>query len=76
MQTPKRYWFPAKRVGWGWALPRVWQGWVTLVGYAAINALLFHFVPPSRHHAVFFLSLAMATALFVGIVWTKGEPTT
>jgi phosphate/sulfate permease len=25
-----RYWFHAKRYGWGWGLPSSWQGWVVL----------------------------------------------
>lgn len=25
----KNIWFPAKKFGWGWGLPKVWQGWVT-----------------------------------------------
>jgi hypothetical protein len=25
-----RYWFPAKRYGWGWGLPVTWQGWAVL----------------------------------------------
>lgn len=27
------YWFPAKRYGWGWGFPTVWQGQATLVGF-------------------------------------------
>ena len=25
-----QYWFPAKRKGWGWGPPTVWQGWAVL----------------------------------------------
>ena len=25
-------WFPAKTFGWGWGVPKTWQGWVALVG--------------------------------------------
>ncbi len=27
------YWFPAKRYGWGWGLPAVWQSWLVLIGF-------------------------------------------
>jgi hypothetical protein len=27
MQPQHRYWFPAKRYGWGWGIPSTWQGW-------------------------------------------------
>jgi hypothetical protein len=34
-----RYWFPAKRYGWGWGPPQTWQGWaVVIVWFAAIAA--------------------------------------
>jgi hypothetical protein len=26
-----KYWFPAKRYGWGWGPPVTWQGWAVLV---------------------------------------------
>jgi hypothetical protein len=28
MDHDNRYWFPAKRYGWGWGPPTMWQGWV------------------------------------------------
>jgi hypothetical protein len=28
MQTERKYWFPAKRYGWGWGIPSSWQGWL------------------------------------------------
>jgi len=33
----KKYWFPAKRYGWGWGFPCSWQGWLV---YAVWFALL------------------------------------
>ena len=30
------YWFPAKRYGWGWGPPRVWQGWVVMAVFAIL----------------------------------------
>ena len=36
---PPRYWFPAKTYGWGWGLPRTWEGWVVLGVYLALLAL-------------------------------------
>ena len=29
----KRYWFPAKRYGWGWSFPTTWQGWLVMALY-------------------------------------------
>ena len=28
-----RYWFPAKRYGWGWGLPATWEGWAVMAGF-------------------------------------------
>ena len=32
----KRYWFPAKRYGWGWGPPATWQGWAVLILWLAV----------------------------------------
>ena len=31
-----RYWFHAKRYGWGWGLPATWEGWAVLLGAIAV----------------------------------------
>src|SRR6266702_3273794 len=30
MQSDGKYWFPAKRYGYGWGIPTTWQGWLVL----------------------------------------------
>ena len=36
MPLPKdQAWFPAKTYGWGWGIPRRWQGWVVMLGFVA-----------------------------------------
>lgn len=37
-QPPPRYWFAAKRHGWGWGLPCSWQGWAVLIAALLIIA--------------------------------------
>jgi hypothetical protein len=44
-----RYWFPAKRYGWGWGLPSTWEGWVVLAVYLALLVALCVLVPAHRH---------------------------
>lgn len=40
MSSPqKKYWFPAKRYGWGWSFPTCWQGWLVFAGYFGLLAL-------------------------------------
>lgn len=70
----RRYWFPAKRYGWGWGLPGTWQGWAVLLVYVAIIVLLAWRVPPTSQPFVFIGSVVLATLLFVLVCWLKGEP--
>ncbi len=70
------YWFPAKRYGWGWGLPVVWQGWLVLSGFFALLALGAVVLIP-RHGELAFLGYSFAlTLLLVGICVLKGEPPT
>jgi hypothetical protein len=69
-----RYWFPAKRYGWGWGPPTVWQGWVVLIGFFALLALAAWRWLPS-HDVVAFLAAALVLAVaLVAICRAKGEP--
>jgi hypothetical protein len=69
-----RYWFPAKRYGWGWGPPTTWEGWAALavfVGLIVVGAFLF---PPNRalpRYLGYVLVLAIA---LIGLCWLKGEP--
>jgi hypothetical protein len=31
-----KYWFRARRYGYGWGLPTRWQGWAVLLGYGVL----------------------------------------
>jgi hypothetical protein len=71
--SEKRYWFPAKRYGWGWGPPTMWQGWVVLIVLLlAIAAAALLFMPK---HLVAFLgfNLVMIVLLLL-ICYAKGEP--
>jgi hypothetical protein len=70
-QSPRRYWFPAKRYGWGWGLPSTWEGWVVLGLYLAPLILL---VPVDRHPTWFWAGLCLLIAGLIAICWWKGEP--
>ncbi len=76
MKGTNNFWFPAKKYGYGWGLPITWQGWAVLLAYLVVvlvTALVF-----SESKGLFWLvplHLAL-TALFVFVVWKKGERTT
>jgi hypothetical protein len=73
MSDPTRYWFPAKRYGWGWGPPTQWQGWVVLVAFfAAEFALALKLLPDQP--PMFALGTVVLVGVLVGICLAKGEP--
>ena len=69
MSEQPRYWFPAKRYGWGWGLPSTWEGWVVLVGYLALLLALIVFVPADRYANWFWTGLMALVATLIAICW-------
>jgi hypothetical protein len=68
-----RYWFRAKRYGWGWGLPLAWQGWVFFFSWLLIFPLGIRLLTPgSRTMRLVFIA-AMVVLLAVICFW-KGEP--
>ena len=74
MPTTPRYWFPAKRYGWGWGLPQTWEGWVVFAIWAPAFVWGILEIRPRIHpiqNAIFVLFMA---GLLVLICYWKGEP--
>jgi hypothetical protein len=69
-----RYWFPAKRYGWGWGPPTVWQGWVVLIGFFVLLALAAWRWLPSDNIAAFLAASVVLTVALIAICRAKGEP--
>lgn len=65
-------WFPAKRYGWGWGLPVVWQGWAVLLTYFL---LLFVGIHEFKNvpHTFAVIYVLMLTTILIFICWYKGE---
>lgn len=74
MTEPKRYWFPAKKYGWGWGLPLTWQGWAVLIAFMLLllggTIVISPAVSPVKH----LLYVTVLSAALVGICYAKGEP--
>ena len=70
----ERYWFPAKRFGWGWGLPLTWQGWLVLGGYAAMMAFFVNTYPPEEYPFEFAAGVSAASIVLLIICYKKGEP--
>jgi len=70
----QRYWFPAKRYGWGWGPPVTWQGWVVmLIWFALLCGGVWMIGVRGRPLAHAAFVVAMVIALVVVCHW-KGEP--
>jgi len=70
---PSRYWFPAKRYGWGWGPPTAWQGWVVLIAGGALElAAALRWMP--REPALFGLGTLIVVLATLAICYLKGEP--
>jgi hypothetical protein len=70
----KKYWFPAKRYGWGWGLPTTWQGWVVFCVYFALLVVGLLVVPPAQSEIGFIAYVVALSAVLCGVCYAKGEP--
>jgi uncharacterized membrane protein YhaH (DUF805 family) len=69
-----RYWFPAKRYGWGWGLPRTWEGWLVLAAFVALIAAGAWLFPPRAMLGSYLAFVLILAALLLGVCWLTGEP--
>jgi uncharacterized membrane protein YhaH (DUF805 family) len=73
MQTNGKYWFPAKRYGYGWSVPTTWQGWLVLAVYVVLTVAATFLFPPQKGFVPYIASVAVLTAAFIAVCWLKGE---
>ena len=69
-----RYWFPAKRYGWGWGPPCTWEGWLVLLAYLILLPVAVLFFPPDRNMTGFLVSVLVLNGVLIAICFWKGEP--
>jgi hypothetical protein len=74
MPEGRKYWFPAKRYGWGWGIPTTWQGWGVIGAYAALIGAGIVVISPSSRPALLLAYLVLLTCLLIAVCWIKGEP--
>ncbi len=73
MNDPKRYWFAAKRYGWGWGLPSSWQGWFVLLAFLfTVSWACIDLLP--RDPIMSWVVIFGAVMAYVVICARKGEP--
>lgn len=72
--SEKKYWFYAKKHGYGWGLPASWQGWIVMAGYFA---LIFGGMPVAigaGGPGAYIGYVMVLTGFLIAICWLKGEP--
>jgi len=69
-----KYWFPAKRYGWGWGPPSAWQGWVVLVAYLALVLGGIPLIQATKGTLVYIAYVLALTVALVTVCWFTGEP--
>lgn len=69
-----RYWFLAKRYGWGWGLPGAWEGWATLAAFFGLMAAASYLFPPERDVWRFAGIVLLLVVALLAVCWLKGEP--
>ncbi|KWV52918.1 hypothetical protein AS156_09800 [Bradyrhizobium macuxiense] len=73
MPNDVRYWFPAKRYGWGWGLPITWQGWAIFAGFLVL--VVVGAATLARQSPVGFIAyILVLCACLTAVCWWKGEP--
>jgi hypothetical protein len=74
MQTEPKYWFRAKRYGWGWGLPNSWQGWLVLGAFVVLLVAGSMILPPGTHFVAYLVYVTVLSAALAGVCWLTGEP--
>lgn len=75
MNNSKKYWFPAKKYGWGWGMPQTWQGWVVFVVFISAYSINYKMFNPKDNLSAFIAVSAALIAAFISICLIKGEKT-
>jgi len=69
----RKAWFPAKSYGYGWGLPRRWQGWLVLILYAVLLIGGVWIIDRSLHPGFYYGFFTTLTAVLILVIWAKGE---
>jgi len=72
MNQPK-FWFGAKRYGYGWGIPVRWQGWAVLVAYFALVGGGIYYFKPHRSAPALVVYIVLLTVVLVAIIAATGE---
>lgn len=75
-QEQKRYWFKAKKYGWGWQ-PATWEGWLIIIAFFVVAVYLAKDIDTASGSARSVLEMVAnviaLTALLIIIAYKTGE---
>ena len=74
MPENNRYWFPAKRFGWGWGPPSTWKGWVVIGIFFVLLLIGAIELLPGQGPVAFVAYTTVLGMCLVVVCWIKGEP--
>ena len=69
----RRYWFPAKRYGWGWGFPVRWQGWLVMIVWTA-GMIVGSLVLAPMKMPIFLGFMVIMIVVLIGVCYATGEP--
>jgi len=69
----KQIWFPAKKYGWGWGPPRVWQGWVVIASFVVLLGTAGVLLLPGKHFILWIAAIIVLVTALIVICLMKGE---
>jgi hypothetical protein len=73
MPREDKYWFRAKRSGWGWGPPVTWQGWVvSIVWFGMVIGGAVRLLP--MHPVSFAVFILVMGGILTLIGYVTGEP--
>jgi len=75
-EEQQKFWFPAKRYGWGWGPANTWQGAIVQIGYIVLVIFGASYLLRRHETKLFWSSFLVLTVLLVLIHWLKGEKAT
>jgi hypothetical protein len=66
-----KFWFPAKKYGWGWGLPNCWQGWMMLIAYVLLVAAGFPLMPANA--GLYIARVRVLSIILTAVCRLEGE---
>jgi hypothetical protein len=70
----ERYWFRAKRYGWGWGPPVTWQGWIVMIVWFIVIVGAIPLIDPRLHPIGLGVFVTAMIIVLLAICLSKGEP--